>query len=71
MDPPYASGLVIPTLERLISADIVSPGGLVFCETDQENLFDGREDIFRTFTLRRDGSYGKIKMYLLEKKAEE
>jgi len=71
IDPPYASGLVLPTLDRLISSDILSPGALVFCETDQENLFAGREDLFETFTLRRDGSYGKVKMYLLEKKAEQ
>ena len=70
VDPPYASGLIVPTLERIIASDILAPGGLVFCETDKEDPFEDRQDLFEHFELRKNGSYGKIKMFLLEKKAE-
>ena len=68
VDPPYASGLIVPTLERIIASDILADGGLVFCETDKEDPFENREDIFEHFSIRKNGSYGKIKMFLLEKK---
>jgi len=71
IDPPYASDLVIQTLDKIIASDILAEGGLVFCETDKEDIFEGREDIFDYFTMRRNGSYGKVKLFLLEKKAEE
>lgn len=70
VDPPYASGLIVPTLERLIASDILAEGGLVFCETDKEEPFENAQHIFEHFTMRKNGSYGKIKMFLLEKRAE-
>ncbi|MBQ7172393.1 MAG: 16S rRNA (guanine(966)-N(2))-methyltransferase RsmD [Clostridia bacterium] len=71
IDPPYASGLVCPTLERLLLSDLLAPGALVFCESDREDLFADRPDLLETLTLRRYSSYGRIKLYLLEKKTEE
>ena len=68
VDPPYASGLIVPTLERIIASDILADGGIVFCETDKEDPFEGGEHIFEHFVIRKNGSYGKIKMFLLEKK---
>ncbi len=68
VDPPYASGLIVPTLERIIASDILADGGIVFCETDKEDPFENGRDIFEHFDIRKNGSYGKIKMFLLEKK---
>ena len=71
LDPPYASGLIVPTLERIIASDILAEGGLVFCETDKDDPLDNREDLLEYFNVRRNGSYGKVKLLLLEKKSEE
>lgn len=71
IDPPYASDLVYPTLERLLASDLLAPGALVFCESDREELFSDRPDLLEKLSLRRYSSYGKIKLYLLEKKTEE
>lgn len=71
IDPPYASELVLPTLKRLMASDVLSEGALVFCESDDPELFADSDDVFGYFNLRRDGSYGKIRMFLLERRTED
>ncbi|MGI6265121.1 MAG: 16S rRNA (guanine(966)-N(2))-methyltransferase RsmD [Acutalibacteraceae bacterium] len=55
LDPPYASGLLIPALEAV--AVHVSPGGLIVCETDAPDALPARAG---AFAADRTYRYGKI-----------
>ncbi|MEG0293321.1 16S rRNA (guanine(966)-N(2))-methyltransferase RsmD [Enterococcus sp.] len=36
LDPPYAQQSVVEDLEKLLSADMIAPDGLIVCETDKK-----------------------------------
>ena len=60
LDPPYALGLLKPTLEKV--APYVSDGGLIVCESDDSVVLpttvDGRFALCKTYR------YGRIRLWL-------
>ena len=56
MDPPYACGLVLPTLERLHLSRTLAPGALVVVEHSRTEPLDAPGDGYRLEDQRR---YGK------------
>ena len=65
LDPPYASGLLLPTLEKV--AKHVNDGGILVCESDEET---GLPDKVDRFTLDRVRRYGRIYIWIYRYSAE-
>ena len=66
IDPPYASGLYQPVLERL--SPIVRPGGAVVCECDVRTVLPERVDGLQKERVFR---YGKTAIWLYRRAAEQ
>lgn len=66
LDPPYASGLLLPTLEKV--AKHVNDGGILVCESDEEK---GLPDKVDRFTLDRVRRYGRIHIWIYRYSVEE
>jgi 16S rRNA (guanine(966)-N(2))-methyltransferase RsmD len=59
LDPPYSSGLLVPTLEK--TAKLVNDGGIMVCESDEEAVLPDKVD---RFTLDRVRKYGRIQVWI-------
>ncbi len=59
LDPPYAAGLLRPTLEAV--APLVNDGGILVCETDDTVDLPERVD---RFTVSRQYRFGRIHVWL-------
>ena len=66
LDPPYAAKLVEDAAQRLLRADMVAPGALMVCESDDPDPIE-----VPGMTLRRHAAYGKVYITLLERKNRE
>ena len=66
LDPPYASGLLIPALEKV--TPLVDPGGIIVCESDE-----GAEmpSAFDPFSLARTYRYGRVNLWVYRWKEGE
>lgn len=60
LDPPYALGLLLPTLQKV--APLVNDGGLIVCESDDSiTLPDTVDD---RFLLKKTYRYGRIRLWV-------
>ena len=59
LDPPYAAGLLLPTLERV--APHITPGGVVICETD---ALSPPPSFLAPLSLQKTYRYGRIHLWL-------
>ncbi len=58
IDPPYAKRLVCPALDLLLKENWLTDGAYVVCESAEDNVFEGREDLAALFDVRRRAKYG-------------
>lgn len=59
LDPPYASGVLLPTLMKAVN--YVNDGGIIICESDEDvNL----PDKVGHFTLDRVRRYGRVHIWI-------
>ena len=49
IDPPYGLHLVGDAVERILRAGIAAPGCLLICESGEEEIFAGKEELHRQF----------------------
>ncbi len=59
LDPPYAAGLLLPTLEKV--EPLVNDGGLIVCESDNETIMP---KLIGRFLLDRAYRYGRIHLWV-------
>lgn len=59
LDPPYAAGLLEPTLQKLVPR--MQPGGVIACETNEQVTLPERVG---DYALARTYRYGKIYIWL-------
>lgn len=59
LDPPYAAGLLEPTLQRLTAH--MNPGGIIACETDADAALPEQVG---SFSLARTYRYGRTLIWL-------
>lgn len=64
MDPPYRTGLLRRALEQIAAFDILSPGGIIICESESDFVLPEPLDGFQAHEYR----YGRTKVSLLTKK---
>lgn len=66
MDPPYADGLLLPTLQK--AATLVKDGGILICESDNDVCLPDKVD---RFTLDRVRRYGRVQIWIYRYSAQE
>jgi len=66
LDPPYKSGLMEAVLRKIIQFDILSEGGIIICETNNETVLPSLSE---PYYIGRDYKYGKVKLTVCGKKA--
>lgn len=59
LDPPYASDMLLPALEKV--AHLVNDGGIIVCESDEDAALP---DKVNRFTLDRVRSYGRVRIWI-------
>jgi len=65
LDPPYKSGLVEAVLRKIIQFDILSDGGIIICETNNETEIS---PLTEPYFVGRVYKYGKVKLTVCGKK---
>ena len=72
LDPPYAGGFLPKVLAKMIEWDLLSDGAVIVCESaNEEDVFDGNEELKNQFTIRRVARYGAACVTILEKGERE
>lgn len=71
IDPPYALHLVPEMLTRILSRGLASPRAIFVCESEEQDIFEGNENLREQFTVRRVNRYAKAVVTILERKCEE
>ena len=71
IDPPYAKRLVCPVLDLLLKEDRLEDGAFVVCESAEEDIFEGRQDLAVSFDIRRRARYGAATVTVLSYHKEE
>ncbi len=66
LDPPYAAGLLQPTLEKVVKW--VNDGGILVCESDADAVLPDKVD---RFTLDRVRRYGRVCIWVYRYIAEK
>ena len=64
LDPPYASELLKPVLDKV--APLINDGGIIVCETTKDKQLD-----VKTFNIRKQVCYGITKLVFLEVGVDE
>lgn len=64
LDPPYQSGLIIPTLRRLAEGGFLAPGALIMCETSIDTDVND-ERVLEYYRVLRENHHGKARITLL------
>ena len=68
LDPPYAGGFLPKVLAKMIEWDLLSDGAVIVCESaNEEDVFDGNEELKNKFNVRRVARYGAACVTILEK----
>lgn len=72
LDPPYAGGFLPKVLAKMIEWDLLADGAVIVCESaNEEDVFDGNEELKNQFTIRRVARYGAACVTILEKGERE
>ena len=68
LDPPYAGGFLPKVLAKMIEWNLLADGAVIVCESaNEEDVFDGNEELKNQFTVRRVARYGAACVTILEK----
>lgn len=62
LDPPYDSGLLEKALGKVMEFDILSPGGIIICESAAQRAFP---PVQPPYQIQRERRYGKRRITLL------
>lgn len=68
LDPPYATDLLSSALSVINSVDILAEGGIIVCESAAEKQLP---ELDKPYFRRREYNYGKVKLTLYGREAEE
>ena len=66
LDPPYALHAVGDAVERILSAELALPGCVFVAESEEEDIFAGKEELASRFTLRKAKRYGRTWLHIFE-----
>lgn len=66
IDPPYAMHAAADALERLLDGGLCNPGCLFVCESEEEDIFAGRDELGARFMTKKATRYTKTYIHILE-----
>jgi 16S rRNA (guanine(966)-N(2))-methyltransferase RsmD len=70
IDPPYALGCVGDALARILDAGIAAPGCLLVCESGEEDIFAGHEELADRFEIVKAARYSITYITILRLKEQ-
>lgn len=70
IDPPYKDKIISDVLRRLITADAVSGNGKIICESGDEDIFYGDDDLKKYFDIVKQTRYSVSYVTVLVLKME-
>jgi 16S rRNA (guanine(966)-N(2))-methyltransferase RsmD len=59
LDPPYALKMYAPALRALLKADMLKATTLIICESGEEQVFDGDNELAGLFNIEKQTRYSK------------
>ena len=57
IDPPYKNNCIADVLEKLCKGDAIAKGAFVICESGEEDIFCGNEELKAKFTVQKQARY--------------
>lgn len=66
LDPPYDSTLLKSALKLLLEGNFLKPSTILVCESREEDIFDGAEELRDRFLVLRKAKYGIAHVTLLK-----
>ena len=57
IDPPYNQKCIADVLEKLLKGDVIADGAFVICESGEEDIFGGNEELKSKFTIQKQARY--------------
>ena len=70
LDPPYDSGLLKSALRLLLDGGFLKPTSTLVCESREEDIFAGDEELRTRFSVLRHAKYGIAHVTLLKPNPE-
>ena len=70
LDPPYDSGLLKASLRLLLDGGFLKPTSTLICESREEDIFAGDEELRARFSVLRHAKYGIAHVTLLKPNLE-
>ena len=71
IDPPYAAHMVPEMLQLILERGLASSDAIVVCESEEEDIFEGDEQLRSQFKIRRIHRYAKAIVTILERNHDE
>ncbi len=66
LDPPYAGDLLLRSLRLLLEGEFLKPSTTLVCESPEEDIFAGAEELRERFVVLRKAKYGIAHITLLK-----
>ena len=57
IDPPYKNECISDVLEKLYKANAIAPGAFIVCESGNEDIFQGNEELKSHFEIQKQTRY--------------
>ena len=70
IDPPYKDKIIAEILKKIIKADIMSENCIVICESGDEDVFYGDEELKSKYTVSKISKYSISYVTVLRNKVE-
>jgi len=67
IDPPYAAHMVSDMLRIIVERGLASDHAIFVCESEEDDIFEGHEDLRVQFRIRRISRYAKAVVTILER----
>jgi 16S rRNA G966 N2-methylase RsmD len=70
IDPPYKDKIIAEILKKIVKADIMSENSIIICESGDEDVFYGDEELRNNFTVSKVSRYAISYVTVLRNKVE-
>ena len=70
IDPPYKDKIIAEILKKIVKADIMSENCIIICESGDEDVFYGDEELRNNFTVSKVSRYAISYVTVLRNKVE-
>lgn len=57
IDPPYKNDCIADVLDKLCKGDVIAKGAFVICESGEEDIFKGNQELRARFEIQKQARY--------------